>query len=77
VSDAVTVWQQVDPDDYAVLFITEPVYEVLRDELESLRGRTVPVITVIPEVSGSRGLGEEELRLLVERAVGTDVMFRE
>jgi V/A-type H+-transporting ATPase subunit F len=75
--DAQAVWEQLELDEYAVIFITEPVYEVLRGELESLRLLRLPVVTVIPAVTGSRKVAGEELRALVERAVGTDVMFRE
>ena len=75
--DAPTVWEQLKLDEYAVIFITEPVYEVLRVELESLRLLRLPVISVIPAVTGSRKFAGEEIRALVERAVGTDMMFRE
>jgi V/A-type H+-transporting ATPase subunit F len=76
-ADAAAVWERLEIDEYAVIFITEPVYEVLKGELEPLRLLSLPVITVIPAVTGSKKVGGEELRALVERAVGTDVMFRE
>lgn len=71
------IWRSVDPDDYSVIFIAEPEYEMLTDEIAVLRGRTYPVVTVIPSVAGSRESGHDELKALVERAVGTDLVFRQ
>ncbi len=71
------VWNAVDPDEYSIIFITEPEYRALSAELEHLRTRIYPVVTVLPSVGGGRNAGRDELRGLVERAVGTDVMFRE
>lgn len=74
--EAQEVWKRVVPSEYAVLFITEPVYEVLREDLTALSEQPLPVITVIPAVTGSRGVGLADLKVLVERAVGTDVLLR-
>ena len=75
--EAPEVWKRMDPAQYAVVLVTEPVYRVLKEEIGALDRESLPVITVIPAVTGSAGVGERELRELVERAVGTDVMFRE
>ena len=45
-------------------------------KVEALRDEALPVITVIPAVAGSRGIGQEEIRALVEKAVGADIMSR-
>ena len=74
--DAPEVWRLVDPSEYAVLFVTEPIYDVLREELEAVSRQPMPVITVIPAVTGGGGTGLKELKVLVERAVGTDVLLR-
>ncbi|MBU1669715.1 MAG: V-type ATP synthase subunit F [Actinobacteria bacterium] len=76
-SGAQEVWQAVDPEKYSVIFVTEPVYRALIVELEPLRERVYPVVTVIPSVLGGRNAGRDEIRALVEKAVGTDIMFRE
>lgn len=74
--DAPEVFGRIELSDYAVLFITEPVYEVLKEDLASLEGRPLPVVTVIPAVTSTGGVGLSELKALVERAVGTDVLMR-
>ena len=76
-ADARDVWKRVAAEQYAVIFVTEPEYEVLADELEPYRSQVYPVITVIPAVEGGRHIGRDEIRALVERAVGMDVMFKE
>lgn len=76
-SQAAETWKGVDPDEYSIIFISEPEYRALADELALLRDRVYPVVTVIPSVWGGRNAGRDELKGLVERAVGTDVMFRQ
>jgi vacuolar-type H+-ATPase subunit F/Vma7 len=76
-ADARAAWRRVKPEDYAIIFITEPEYAVLAEELEPLRRLTVPVVTVVPPVEGAGQAGRDEIRALVERAVGTDAMFRD
>jgi V/A-type H+/Na+-transporting ATPase subunit F len=74
--DATEVFGGVRPSRYAIIFMTEPVYEVLRSEVEELRDERLPVITVIPAVAGSNEVGMEETRAMVEKAVGADVLLR-
>jgi len=74
--DAPGVFSGIDLAGYVVLFVTEPVYEVLKKEPGALEERELPVITVIPAVTSEGGVGLRELKALVERAVGTDVLLR-
>lgn len=76
-SKARDVWRRLDLDSYAVIFLTEPVYETLAGEREQLKRQVLPVVSVIPAVTGSRHVGYEEIRTMVESAVGSDVMFRD
>jgi len=41
--DATEVFGGVRPSRYAIIFMTEPVYEVLRSEVEELRDERLPV----------------------------------
>jgi V/A-type H+-transporting ATPase subunit F len=76
-ADAPSSWRQMKLEDYAVVFVTEPVYQVLKQDIEALPLAGLPIVTVIPSVAGSKGTGYDNVRRLVERAVGTDVMARE
>ncbi len=71
--EAQAVWDSLDPDRYAVIFVTEDLLEALADRVESYGRRTYPVVTPIPPVSGSGGAGVARLRALVEKAVGADM----
>ncbi len=75
--DSLEVWSDIRPAEYAIIFMTEPIYEVLRREVDELREEKLPVVTVIPAVVGSMEVGMEETRALVEKAVGADVLFRQ
>ena len=75
-AEAATVWKTVAPGEYAVIFFTENEYRELYQELEPLRRQRFPVLTVLPPVAGHTMAAQEEIRALVERAVGTDVLFR-
>jgi len=76
-SEAPDVWKTMDLAEFAVIFMTEPIYEVLADAVAEVRGETIPVVAVIPAVVGSQGIGMKEMKTLVERAIGVDVIFRE
>ena len=70
------VWKKVDTGRYGLILVTEPVYLKLTAEIESFQERTLPVVTVIPAVKGSEGIGSNEIRALVEKATGTSMVIR-
>jgi vacuolar-type H+-ATPase subunit F/Vma7 len=74
--EAEDVWKRVDLEKYAVIFVTEPVYERLASTLALLEeeGTGIPVVTVVPSVAVSEDRGITELREKVERAVGVDIL---
>lgn len=74
---SVTYWNEMKPADYAVIFVTEGVYEELAEDIASFKERFTPAISVIPSVKGSKGIGRREIRALVEKAVGADILERE
>jgi V/A-type H+-transporting ATPase subunit F len=75
--DASAVWESLDPEQYAIIFVVENLFELLSEQIELFRRRAFPVIIAIPPVSGEKGAGIERLRALVERAVGTDVVLND
>jgi len=62
---------------YAILLITEDWAGQLAEELDAIKELTLPAVSVLPSQSGSQGLGEMDLRKTVERAVGSDILFKE
>ncbi len=61
--------------DYAIIYITEALAEILEDEIEKVRETPLPAIILIPGVSGNTGKGMLSVRVSVEQAVGSDIIF--
>jgi vacuolar-type H+-ATPase subunit F/Vma7 len=59
------------------VFITEEFGGRMWETLASYADRPLPVITLIPSSSGSKGIAYERIRRMVERAVGADVLGKE
>lgn len=64
-------------EDYAVIYITEAVVQKIQDTVDLYRDATLPAIIPIPGREGSLGLGMQNVKHSVERAVGADILFRE
>lgn len=62
--------------EHAIVFITEDIARDVREELEELSRVTLPAIIAVPSHKGSFGVGIARLRKTVERAVGSDILFR-
>jgi len=57
-----------------VIFVTEDVYEACEEQIHSLRDQALPTVTVLPGVTGSRGVAAAEIREAVSAAVGADIL---
>lgn len=60
----------------AIVFVTEPVAEMLEEELAALRFEPTPAVLVVPSMTSTGGGGIERLRALVEKAIGADILSR-
>ncbi|HAI20338.1 MAG TPA: V-type ATP synthase subunit F [Clostridiales bacterium UBA8153] len=61
--------------EYAIVFLTEPLAQELAECLAALPSRAV--VTVIPDHRGNTGAGRARLKRLVEQAIGVDMLFKE
>lgn len=59
---------------YAVIFITEKLLELIPEEYDRYKELPVPAIIPIPGVTGSTGFGIQNVGKFVERAVGSDII---
>ncbi|HUT98746.1 MAG TPA: V-type ATP synthase subunit F [bacterium] len=59
------------------IFITEEFGGRMLETIAEYADRPLPVITLIPSSSGSKGIAYERIRRMVERAVGADVLGKE
>lgn len=62
-------------DNYAIIFITEDWYNQIPKDIAKLQQQTMPAVISIPSQHGSTGAGLENLRKIVEQAVGSDILF--
>ncbi|MBN2543197.1 V-type ATP synthase subunit F [bacterium] len=62
---------------YAVIFITENLDRVLDDEINKIEYEALPSIILLPQITGSKGLGLRFLRDTMKKAAGRDIMDEE
>ncbi len=61
-------------NDFAVIYITEPVAVLVRDTIDKYRNSQLPSIVLIPAIRGNTGDGMKAVHKAVERAVGSDIL---
>lgn len=76
-ADAREHWQRLASGEFAVVFVTEPVYAALEDLIAEVADRPVPAVTVIPGAGSAGGVGGAKLEKAIERALGTKMPIRE
>jgi vacuolar-type H+-ATPase subunit F/Vma7 len=69
------LWPELSSGRYAVVFVTEPVYEAVADLAAQTADRPVPAVTVVPGAGSPGGVGREKLERAIVRALGTTVPF--
>lgn len=62
-------------DDYAIIYITENFYAEILDIVNEYNEKRLPAIIPIPGMNGSMGIGFENIKKAVEKAVGADILF--
>lgn len=60
---------------YAVIYLTERLAAELERDLLKYRDERIPAIIPIPGVLGNNGCGMRSVKLAVEKAVGSDIIF--
>lgn len=73
--EAQTVLQRIAKEKYAIIYITEKLCKEMPEEIAKYKDKPIPAIIPIPGMDGSHGIGMEQLRKSVERAVGADILF--
>lgn len=66
-----------DSDNYAVIFLTEEVFDLTEKERSRYEERLTPAIIPIPGVKCNSGAGIKRLSSFVEKAVGSDIIFND
>ena len=66
--------RRLENENYAVIYITEQLAELIRDELERISELPLPAVIPIPGVYGNTGLGMRAVNESVIKAVGSDIV---
>ncbi len=66
-----------DGDNYAIIYLTEEVYNSVEKERLRYAERLTPALIPLPGVRGSLQTGRKRLSSFVEKAVGSDIIFND
>ncbi len=67
-------WSSMPLADYAVVVVTEPVFQELRERIAGFPAHEgLPIVLGIPAVTGGTGMSRQGLREMMIRALGTVV----
>lgn len=67
--------EEIEAGNYAIVFITENWYDQIPDQIKKLQEEPLPAVISIPSQHGATGAGLQNLRRIVEQAVGSDILF--
>lgn len=59
--------------EYGLIFITENIAELIKETIYRYKSKLLPAIILIPNNSGSLGIGMNEINKNVEKAVGSNI----
>ncbi len=73
--DAENILKSIADEDYAIIYMTENFYTAIKSTVYEYNERRLPAIIPIPGMKGSTGIGIENIKKAVEKAVGADILF--
>ena len=73
--EAKKVLKRIAKEDYAIIYVTEKLFQYLGEEVDSYIDSKIPAIIPIPSKDGNMGIGMSNVKKAVERAVGADILF--
>jgi V/A-type H+-transporting ATPase subunit F len=71
--EAGPILKRLCAENYAVIFLTEPIAREILGLIDDLSGKPLPSIVLIPDSRGSLGLAMKKLKRTVVRALGMDI----
>ena len=69
--------KKLSEEDTAVVYITEALATEMKDVIAAYDTTLLPAIIPIPGAFGNTGIGMANVKRSVERAVGSDIIFKE
>ncbi|MDD6484223.1 MAG: V-type ATP synthase subunit F [Clostridiales bacterium] len=62
-------------EDYGIIYITEDYAKKIQNDIAQYSSSLTPAVIPLPAGSGDSGFGTGKVRSMVERAVGSDILF--
>lgn len=72
--EAKNVLEKLFSEDIGLILIPDDLIPNIRDSLSQVKGKPLPCILSIPGSKGSSGLAMSEMRELIKKAVGVDII---
>lgn len=72
--EALNRLKQLADGNYAVIYITEQLAELIHEEISKLNKRTLPALIPIPGVYGNTGMGMKAVQDNIIKAVGSEII---
>ena len=69
--------KKLSEEETAVIYITEALASELKDVIAEYDTALLPAVIPIPGAFGNSGIGMANVKRSVERAVGSDIIFKE
>ncbi len=73
---ALNTLKQLVSENYGVIFVTEELARNMEDVINELHRRYLPAVVLIPNSKGALGMGIQQIKDNVEKAIGADILFR-
>ncbi len=73
--EARKILKRIAKEDFAIIYITEQIYQYMMDLVDEYTDSRLPAIIPIPGKDGTLGIGMTSVKKSVERAVGADILF--
>ena len=61
-------------EEYAIIYVEENLAQYLEHEIARYKDALTPAVILIPGKEGSLGIGMDNVKTAVERAVGADIL---
>lgn len=75
--EALQALEKFTSGEYAIIYITEQIAQLLEEEIEEYKDSSWLAIIVLPNNRGTNGMGMKAIKKSVERAVGADILFKD
>ena len=74
VDQAKTTLQTLAKENYGIIYLTETLAASMESDIARYKDELTPAIILIPGKEGSLGIGMQNIKKAVERAVGADIL---